>query len=625
MPRSAARRIHSFITFITMLYPQESESREIKDLCGLWNFKLDAAQAGQREAWFSAPLTGTRAMAVPASYNDITSDPATRDHIGDAWYERTFFVPSTWTGRRLALRFSSADHTAVVWVNGREVARHRGGFLPFEADLAGAVVLGGENRVTVAVNNILTWDILPPGFIRTHDDEQHPPGYRTQQYQFDFFNYSGLNRPVVLTSTPPVYIRDVTTRSVVDGRDGVVNFSVDVAGGTRAVVVRLLDEQGIEVARGEGIDGVLRVPEVRLWEPGNAYLYTLEVATISGNGRAEDVYRQPIGVRTVRVTETAFLINERPFYFQGCCKHEDMDVKGRGLDHAMNLRDFDLMSWLGANSFRTSHYPYSEELMQLADRTGIVVIDEAPAVGMRSENSAAPTYSEERISSRTRQHHLQVMRELIARDKNHPCVVMWSIANEPIVNEPKAGEYFAAIAAETRRLDPTRPITLVTGDVVRPEECYPFQHVDVMSINRYHSWYSDPGHLEVIEQQVVAELAPWHRHFKKPLIVSEYGADTVAGLHALPAVMFSEEYQCELLENFHRGFDRLDFVIGEHVWNFADFATKQGITRVIGNRKGVFTRQRQPKAAAYTLRRRWQQPRTKTSSSSGEPHIALQT
>jgi beta-glucuronidase len=365
------------------------------------------------------------------------------------------------------------------------------------------------------------------------------------------------------------------------------------------------------VAAGEGAKGSLKIGNVRLWEPGNAYLYTLECRARDSAAGTEDVYRESFGVRTVRVTETQFLINGKPFYFQGCCKHEDMDMKGRGLDHAVNIKDFNLMRWLGANSFRTSHYPYSEEIMQMADRAGFVVIDEVPAVGMRSENPALPTYSEERISSRTLAHHLRVMRELIQRDKNHPCVVMWSIANEPIVNEVKAGEYFKVVADETRRLDPTRPVTLVTGDVNPPEKCYPFQHVDVMCINRYHSWYSDPGHLELIEMQTVNELTPWHTHYKKPLIVSEYGADTIAGFHSDPPVMFSEEYQCALLENFHRGFDRLHFVIGEHVWNFADFATKQGVSRVIGNKKGVFTRQRQPKAAAHALRLRWHEERRK--------------
>jgi beta-glucuronidase len=599
-----------------MLYPQESETREVKDLSGLWRFRPDRAGAGRRDSWYAEPLRDTIEMPVPASYNDLTQDVALRDHIGDVWYERTFFVPASWRGKTVFLRFASAEHTAVAWVNGIEVVRHRGGFLPFCADVSESVVYGAENRLTVAVNNELSWDLLPPGFVKAYDDSNHPAGYRTQVFQFDFFNYAGLNRPVVLAATPLCHIDDVTVRTRCEDRTGVVDYSLVLSGGASPVRVRLLDEQGREVARGDGSSGVLSIAEVRLWEPGNAYLYTLECSALDAAGQVVDVYRLPIGVRTIKVTATEFLINGRPFYFQGCCKHEDMDVKGRGLDHAINVKDFNLLRWIGANSFRTSHYPYSEEIMQMADRAGLVVIDEAPAVGMRSEDPGCPTYSEERISSRTLAHHIQVMRELVQRDKNHPCVVMWSVANEPIVNEPEAGAYFGEVIAETRRLDPTRPITLVTGDVVRPAECYPFQHVDVMSINRYHSWYSDPGHLELIELQTVGELEPWHAHFKKPLIVSEYGADTIAGFHADPPVMFSEEYQCALLEQFHRGFDRLPFVIGEHVWNFADFATKQGITRVIGNKKGVFTRQRQPKAAAHVLRLRWSHARVKSAPTS---------
>jgi beta-glucuronidase len=598
-----------------MLYPQDSESREVKDLSGVWAFKRDADAAGHRDGWWATPLREAIPMPVPASYNDITQDAALRDHIGDVWYERTFFVPERWRGRRVGLRFGSAAHTAVVWLNGMEVLRHHGGFLPFEGDVSPIVHYGQQNRVTVAVNNELTWDRLPSGFVKTHDDGNHPPGYRTQEYQFDFFNYAGLHRPVVLTAMPRVHLADMTVRTDREGSTGIVRYEAVVSGGTRDVRARLLDEAGEEVAAAKGAAGTLRVAHARLWEPGHAYLYTLECATFDADARVEDVYRLPVGIRTVRVTATEFLINERPFYFQGCCKHEDVDVKGRGLDHAINVKDLNLLHWLGANSFRTSHYPYSEELMQLADRAGIVVIDEAPAVGMRAEDPSQATYSDERISARTLAHHREVMRELVARDKNHPCVVMWSVANEPIVNEERAGAYFGEVIAETRRLDPTRPVTLVTGDVVAPARCYPFEHVDVMCINRYHSWYSDPGHLEVIEMQTVNELAPWHAHFKKPLIVSEYGADTIAGFHADPPVMFSEEYQCALLEAFHRGFDRLPFVIGEHVWNFADFATKQGITRVIGNRKGVFTRQRQPKAAAHLLRRRWAQPRKKRDDS----------
>src|SRR6185312_5334721 len=110
---------HACVLF-NMLYPQESESREVKDLSGIWNFKVDPRGTGQRDTWFAAPLVEPISMPVPASYNDITQDAAIRDHIGDVWYERTFFVPGGWTGKRVCLRFASAEHTAVVWVNGVE-------------------------------------------------------------------------------------------------------------------------------------------------------------------------------------------------------------------------------------------------------------------------------------------------------------------------------------------------------------------------------------------------------------------------------------------------------------------------------------------------------------------------
>jgi beta-glucuronidase len=196
-----------------------------------------------------------------------------------------------------------------------------------------------------------------------------------------------------------------------------------------------------------------------------------------------------------------------------------------------------------------------------------------------------------------------MMREMIARDKNHPCVVMWSVANEAATYEKESLPYFEKVIAETRKLDSSRPITIAHCPI--DDDCYVSQLADVICLNRYNSWYFDPGHLEAIEYQLERNLKSWHERFGKPIIVSEYGVDTIAGFHNDPPTMFSEEYQCRFLEHFHNIFDRLDFVIGEHVWNFADFATKQGIVRVSGNKKGIFTRQRQPKSAAFMLRKRW--------------------
>jgi beta-glucuronidase len=589
-----------------MLYPRESETREVKNLSGIWAFKPDKDGQGRAQQWHACPLTGAIPMPVPASYNDITQDVSLRDHIGDVWYERAFFVPAGWQGRRVLLRFGSATHRATAWVNGVQVAEHVGGYLPFAADVTSIVRYGGDNRVTVAVGNILDWTTLPPGDVRTFKDPQHPPGHRTQEYFHDFFNYAGIHRPVRLLCLPQVYISDLTVATDIRARDGVVNYAVFCDGDAAEIRVRLLDQEGKEAAQGGGLRGALTVKNAHLWEPGNAYLYTLVVEALDKNGARLDVDRLPVGIRTVKVAEKQFLINGKPFHFRGFGKHEDMDVKGKGLDEALVVKDFNLLQWIGANSFRTSHYPYAEEVLNLADQLGVAVISESASVGMKGGQAFFTTDLTADLGKTMEarlQNHLQEMRELVARDKNHPCVVMWSVSNEPDTKAEGADYYFKQVIELTRQLDPTRPVTVV--ECLWPHQSRVAQYVDVICDNNYFAWYGDSGHPEVIPHGLEWLLREWHAKFKKPVLLTEFGADTIAGFHADPPQMWSEEYQCEVLRRYHEVLDKLDFVIGEHVWNFADFMTKQGAGRVIGNRKGVFTRQRQPKAAAFVLRERW--------------------
>jgi beta-glucuronidase len=128
---------------------------------------------------------------------------------------------------------------------------------------------------------------------------------------------------------------------------------------------------------------------------------------------------------------------------------------------------------------------------------------------------------------------------------------------------------------------------------------------DVLMLNRYYGWYVDTGDLTAAERNLEAELRGWADKYRKPIVITEYGADTLAGLHSVTPVPWSEEYQTALLEMSHRVFDRVDAVVGEQIWNFADFATVSGVNRVDGNKKGVFTRDRRPKAVVHHLRRRW--------------------
>ncbi len=590
-----------------MLRPRDTRTRERRSLDGLWRFALDPVGVGRTEEWWGRSLPGAREVPVPASYNDVFADASIRDHVGEVWYQTSVRVPERWSGERIFLRFDAATHHGTAWLNGTQVVEHTGGYTPFEADVSEVIEFGAQNRVTVAVDNRLGWETIPPGRV-----EETPDGPR-QSYFHDFFNYAGLHRSVWLYTAPQSYIEDITVLTDLQGGAGTVTYHVETAGEERGEIrVALRDAEGAEVARATGSPGRLTVEDVHPWRPGEGYLYELGVELWGEADVPTDAYEVPVGIRTVRVDRTRFLINDEPFYFTGFGKHEDSPVRGKGHDNAFMVHDFALMDWLGANSFRASHYPYAEEVLEYADRHGIVVIAETPAVGINSGLAAGAfgaepftTFSPQTIGPGTQQAHRQAIRELVARDKNHPCVVLWTIANEPESVTPEARAYFQPLVAEARRLDPTRPVGFANVLTATPDIDVLTDLFDIVMLNRYYGWYVDAGDLPAAERGLDAEIRAWTDAYEKPIIFTEYGADTFPGLHGVTPTPWTEEYQVEVLEMFHRVFDRHEAVVGEQIWNFADFATTAGVLRADGNRKGVFTRERRPKAAAHMLRRRW--------------------
>ena len=590
-----------------MLRPQDTATRETKRLDGIWSFAADPAGVGRVEGWWRQPLRDARRMPVPSSFNDVLVDPQLHDLVGDVWYQRQVFIPRGWAGQRVVLRFDAATHRAAVWLGETCVVEHEGGYTPFEADVTALVGAGEQCRLTVVVNNELTWESIPPGIVEVLAD-----GSRRQRQYHDFFNYAGLHRSVWLYATPRPHIDDLTVTTDIDESVGVVRYAAAVADADAASVrVRLWDAKGKVVAAAEGAEGALRVGDPELWAPGHGYLYDLQVELVDEDA-VLDCYSLPVGIRTVRVEGTKFLINGEPFYFRGFGKHEDLNVHGRGHVDAAMVHDFSLLAWIGANSIRTSHYPYAEEVLEQADRQGIVVIDETAAVGLNLGvgggmflGGPRTTYSEETISAVTQQAHRRAIEELIARDKNHPSVVLWSLANEPESHTDAGRAYFEPLFAAARAADPSRPVGFVNMMFALPDTCTVTALADVVMINRYYGWYVEPGDLHAAERGLEAELQAWALGHGKPIIVTEYGADTMSGLHSAEASLWSEEYQVALLEAYHRVFDRTEAVVGEHVWNFADFATGPSFMRVDGNKKGVFTRERRPKMAAHDLRRRW--------------------
>ena len=229
-----------------------------------------------------------------------------------------------------------------------------------------------------------------------------------------------------------------------------------------------------------------------------------------------------------------------------------------------------------------------------------MIIDETTAVGLNMGGNGNP------YACGTGEHHEQVIKDLIKRDKNHPCVVMWSLGNEPDLEHypQEAYDYWHPLYELAHREDPQdRPVTLVccqndyTKDITT-------RTMDVVCLNRYYGWYNLGGDLDAACNGWNMELDFWAEQ-EKPVMLTEYGADAVAGIHQMVPGMFSEEYQDQYYERINCENDKRPFFIGEHIWNFADFVTVQGPMRVGGNRKGIFTRDRTPKLAAHGLRRRW--------------------
>ncbi|MDQ0957976.1 beta-glucuronidase [Streptomyces sp. B4I13] len=589
-----------------MLRPRDTPTRECTSLNGLWRFAVDTEGVGRADGWWRHTLPGRREAPVPASYNDLFPDPAVHDHVGDVWYQRVIRIPGRWEGQRIVLRFDSATHRAVVWVDDTEVAAHEGGYTPFEADLTDLVEPGAEHRVTIVVDNTLSWQSIPPGYV-----EQTPDGPR-QRYFHDFFNYAGLHRSVWLYTTPRTYISDITVFTRLAGSTGIVDYQIQAVGHEEHNVrVALRDADGAEVARATGSTGGLTVEDVHPWRPGEGYLYHLHAELRDADEEPTDAYTLQVGVRTVAVEGNRFLINGEPFYFTGFGKHEDSPVRGKGHDDAFMVHDFALLEWLGANSFRTSHYPYAEEVLEYADRHGIVVIGETPAVGLNAELGATlaeavfTTFSEHTINSATQEVHRQALAEMIARDKNHPSVVIWSIANEPESTTTASRSYFEPLVDEARRLDPSRPLAFANFMSATPDNDVISGLFDVLMLNRYYGWYKNLADLAAAERNLEDELRAWTRKHDKPIIMTEYGADTLTGLRTITPTPWTEDYQAAVLAMYHRVFDRIEAVVGEQIWNFADFATAPGLLRVDGNKKGVFTRDRRPKTSAWQLRERW--------------------
>jgi len=588
-----------------MLKPKFNNYRNLFDISGIWKFKVDRNNEGKKNQWYNG-FTADSEIAVPGSWNEQLDNLNLLNYIGKAWYAKNIFIPKHFRKEKIWIRFDSVDFHSKLWLNGELIGNNEFGYLPFDFEISEFIKHGEENLLVLSVDNMLTDNTIPQGIQAEYyknenrlRDETYPPA------RFDFSPNGGIHRPVYIYTTPQVFIEDIIIKTKLTSEDSSkvslqINTNAKIKGelhigisGNESIYEETVELNSDSISLEFAVDGI------RLWGLKEPNLYNLSVELVSEN-KTIDNYSLSIGFREIEIKGTDFLLNGKPVYMQGFGKHEDFPAFGKGFNFQSLVKDFSLMKWIHANSFRTSHYPYAEEVLEMADRNGFLIINEVPAVSLDFR----------KVNGNTLKNHKEFINKLVNRDKNHPSVIAWAVGNEPnLVGEDsyydgRGEKYWREVFQTVRELDDTRPVTVPNCQRAGINDPV-FLFSDFISINRYYGWYEHPGQIKYGVQLLEREMDDIWNKYHKPIMMTEFGTDTIEGAHSIADQMFTEEYQAKFIEMYIKLLRSKNYVIGEHVWNFADFRTPQHFRRMIFNRKGVFTRTREPKLAAFRLKELW--------------------
>ncbi len=443
-------------------------------------------------------------LNVPGDWN------SQRDNLlfyeGTLWYKKSFQYQKQ-AHKRVFVYFGAAATRATVYLNGNKLGQHEGGYTPFNFEVTDQIQ-DGDNFVVVEVNNARHSDAVPA-------------------LNTDWWNYGGLTRDVAIVEVPATFIQDYFVQLAKGSLSEIAGW-VKLNGATRPQQVAIeIPEANIAQRVTTDRDGYAEfhfAAKLQLWSPENPKLYRV---IISGAG---DRVEEQIGFRTIETRGTKILLNGKPIFLRGISMHEEAPFRG---GRAFSPEDDAiLLGWareLACNFVRLAHYPYNEAMIRLADRMGILVWEEIPVYwDIDWKNPATLQIAEEQI------------RDLITRDHNRAAAIFWSIGNETPV-APARLEFMKQLANDTRELDPTR---LVTAALNRPENADantkllndPLgEFLDVLGLNEYVGWYD--GTIPSLD------ALQWKTAYEKPLIVSEFGAETPFGAHGSADARWTEEYQ----------------------------------------------------------------------------------
>jgi len=544
-------------------------------LAGFWDFLPDPQHRGEADRYFERfPKPETR-MWVPGTWNTYARY---WHYEGPAWFRRTFHVPAD---GGLRLRFAAVFYKARVWLDGEFLGSHEGGYTPFSFVVANPGK--GEHELVVMADNAL-------------DDESVPKG------GVDWFPYGGIYRPVYAELVPDVFVEDFhVIASVASGENANLRVKAFLRNSLAAdrkeqvkfeVNGRLLYSGQFEL-KGSQPEVSFSVPlaDPELWSPGSPFLYTARLYL----PQAGDDQFTRFGVRSFVTDGARILLNGKPFKVQGANRHDDHPDWGPALPPHIIRQDVEILKRMGANAVR-SHYPTDEMFMDYCDENGLVFLDEVPAWQNLPEQLAKEVV-QDKIKTQ--------FRDMVYRDMNHPCVLLWSLGNEwPEFD--KSYNVTKSLIEYARTIDSTHFITLVTGGARTGATS---ALLDVISTNWAQYYWYDPFTCPAPEEaeKAIAKLNRIHERLPdKPVVITELGAaESQAGWHNWGNVKWSEEYQARNVSDSTRYSIDRDWISGGCVWQFAD--TRSAPSRFLAGRlrgwnaKGVVDGYRSPKMAFYKL------------------------
>jgi beta-galactosidase/beta-glucuronidase len=578
----------------SLAHAQDVGPRTIREIASGWRFQVDVHDVGEHESWYDAGFDrlSWRAVEVPRAWDLF--DEAMRGYEGIGWYAVTLDGSWARAGQVQHLSFGRVMYHAKVWLNGELLGEHVDGYLPFTFDIAGKL-RSSVNHLVLRVDNRprIEW----------------PPAAK----QIEWVQYGGILQPVRVESKALTSISDLAVRAVPDGDGASVACTVELNGRVdrEDLILRLAvlgnepSARTLFVATRTGTSSrhelTLKLAQAKTWSPESPDLYTL-VATLERGATVIDRISSSFGIRTIVARGRQILLNGRPLKIKGVNRYDEFG--GFGPNPPMNLvtDELRLMKKTGINLIRT-HYPQAPEFLDLCDRFGVLFLEELPINWWGVEwFGKEGVVQDEHVLDRA----LPMLEAMIRRDKNHPAVIIWSMANESKTDNAVGIKVMRALIGRTKELDPTRLVTFVTAPgSVREHQAY--ENADLVATNMYFG--SIDGTIAVHRNQLEERARrPSEAHLRrqltvfpdKPLLITEFGAVGIPGMHG--DVASTEDFQAAYIRTVWAAISAVPEVSGGVLWSWADYYHRRHF-QANGpfGAFGAVTIDRRPKAALKAL------------------------